>query len=75
METNSEAMKIPASGMKSLEDLIKWLDNEKIYEHTTPTKWIPDALIAAIAIANGLELFTYNKKDFDFIPELKLYRP
>lgn len=39
------------------------------------SKWIPDALIAGTALANNLELFTYNKKDFDFIPGLKLYKP
>ena len=36
-------------------------------------KWIPDALIAATSLSNNLELFTHNRKDFDFIPDLKLY--
>jgi hypothetical protein len=36
---------------------------------------IPDALIAATAIANGLELYTLNIQDFDFIKGLKLYQP
>jgi predicted nucleic acid-binding protein len=34
---------------------------------------IPDALIAATAIHYGLPLFTENKKDFDFIPDVKFY--
>ncbi|MGP8215037.1 MAG: type II toxin-antitoxin system VapC family toxin [Bacteroidia bacterium] len=36
---------------------------------------IPDALIAATAIVYGIPLFTENKKDFDFIRELKFYKP
>ena len=43
--------------------------------HSRHSKWIPDALIAATAISNNLELYTYNKKDFDFIDDLILYRP
>jgi hypothetical protein len=39
------------------------------------SKWIPDALIASVAMSNNLELFTLNRKDFDFIPGLKLYNP
>lgn len=35
---------------------------------------IPDALIAASAISVQMELFTYNLKDFSFIPDLKLYK-
>lgn len=35
---------------------------------------IPDALIASTAIAYGYPLYTENKKDFDFIPEVKLYK-
>jgi len=35
----------------------------------------PDALIAATAIVTGLELFTYNLKDFVFIQGLKLFTP
>jgi predicted nucleic acid-binding protein len=34
---------------------------------------IPDAIIAATAITYGLKLFTYNVKDFKFIPGLKLH--
>lgn len=33
---------------------------------------IPDALIAATALTHHLELFTYNLKDFRFIPHLVL---
>jgi predicted nucleic acid-binding protein len=36
---------------------------------------IADALIAGTAIVNSMELFTYNVADFDFIADLKLYRP
>lgn len=36
---------------------------------------IPDALIAATALVNDLELFTLNIKDFRFIENLKLYQP
>jgi predicted nucleic acid-binding protein len=35
---------------------------------------IPDALIASTAIANDLELFTLNIKDFKYIPKIKLYK-
>lgn len=34
---------------------------------------IPDAIIGATAIVNEIELFTYNKKDFDFMPNIMLY--
>ena len=34
---------------------------------------IPDAIIAALSISYDLPLFTYNIKDFRFIPELELY--
>jgi tRNA(fMet)-specific endonuclease VapC len=36
---------------------------------------IPDALIAATALVNDLELYTLNIKDFRFIENLKLYQP
>lgn len=34
---------------------------------------IPDSIIAATSLIYGLPLITYNKKDFKFIPDLKLY--
>ena len=34
---------------------------------------LPDALIAATALYHNLKLFTLNTKDFNFIPNLKLY--
>jgi len=34
---------------------------------------IADIIIAACAIENNLELLTYNKKDFEFIKELKIH--
>ena len=34
---------------------------------------IPDALIGATAVIHKIEFFTYNVKDFGFMPDLKLY--
>jgi len=34
---------------------------------------MPDSLIAATAIKLDLPLFTYNKKDFHYIPGIRLY--
>lgn len=36
---------------------------------------IPDALIASTAIIHQIQLYTLNKKDFTFIPDLILYIP
>ena len=36
---------------------------------------IPDALIASTALVNNIELFTLNRKDYDFIDNIKLYNP
>lgn len=36
---------------------------------------IPDALIGATGSVYELPLFTYNVRDFVFIPDLKLYQP
>lgn len=36
---------------------------------------IPDAFIAATAVNMNLVLYTENKKDFDFIPEIRFYKP
>ena len=44
----------------------------EIYSKSHSLK-IPDALIGATSIYHKIPLFTYNKKDFNFIKELKLY--
>ncbi len=36
---------------------------------------IPDTFIAASALYYDIELFSFNKKDFKFIPGLKLFDP
>jgi hypothetical protein len=36
---------------------------------------LPDSIIASTAIVTGLELFTYNIKDYRFISELSLFKP
>ena len=36
---------------------------------------IPDAIIAATAVTFELPLFTYNLKDFGYIPGIILYKP
>ncbi len=35
---------------------------------------LPDSLIASTAMVTNLERFTFNIKDFRYIPNLKLYR-
>jgi predicted nucleic acid-binding protein len=36
---------------------------------------IPDAIIGATSIVHDIMLFTYNLKDFDYMPSIKLYKP
>lgn len=36
---------------------------------------IPDMLIAATALVHDLELYTFNIRDFRFIPGIRLYMP
>ena len=36
---------------------------------------LPDAMIAATAIVSNARLFTYNRKDFDYIRGIKFYNP
>ncbi len=36
---------------------------------------LPDALIAATALVHHSELYTLNRKDFEFIPDIALYQP
>ncbi|MFC1223681.1 type II toxin-antitoxin system VapC family toxin [Pedobacter sp. BG31] len=48
---------------------IELIENFRLSHHLQ----IPDAIIGATAIVNKIELFTYNKKDFDFMPNIILY--
>jgi predicted nucleic acid-binding protein len=45
----------------------KYVDGQRVIS-------VPDCLIAATSIATGYPLFTYNKKDFDFIEGINLYK-
>lgn len=36
---------------------------------------IPDAIIGATAVVYQLPLYTYNLKDFNFLPNINLYQP
>jgi predicted nucleic acid-binding protein len=36
---------------------------------------IPDAIIAATAIVHQIPLYTYNTRDFDFLPGIIFYQP
>lgn len=57
------------------EDASKIFNGLILSFHQRHSKWIPDAIIAATALSCNLELFTLNRKDFNFIPNLKLYKP
>ena len=43
--------------------------------HLANNLGLADAMIAASVIIAGLQMFTFNVKDFDFIKGLKLYYP
>ena len=47
----------------------KFIEKYKLSHHLQ----IPDAIIGATAIINKIPLFTYNVKDFKFMPKIKLY--
>ncbi len=36
---------------------------------------IPDAIIGATAVVHQIPLYTYNIRDFDFLPGIVLYQP
>lgn len=36
---------------------------------------LPDAMIASTALVYDVELYTFNKKDFDFIEGIQFYKP
>ena len=48
---------------------------ELMSEHADRKLALPDALIAATALVNSLELYTLNTQDFIIIEDLKLYKP
>ena len=47
----------------------KWVKKYILSKHIQ----IPDALIAATAVMNDLPLYTFNLKDFSYIPGIRLY--
>jgi tRNA(fMet)-specific endonuclease VapC len=47
---------------------------EIVFEHQNHLS-LADALIAATAIENAVQLYTLNIKDFDFLKDIKLYKP
>jgi predicted nucleic acid-binding protein len=57
------------------EEISKIFNGICLYYMPSHSIKIPDAFIAATAIANNLRLYTNNRKDFDFIPEIRLYNP
>jgi predicted nucleic acid-binding protein len=36
---------------------------------------LPDAIIAATAMTHKIELYTFDRKDFQYIPEIRFYKP
>lgn len=46
-----------------------------MWEHYSKRPGIADMIIAATALTYPVELFTFNKKDFDFVEGIRFYRP
>ncbi len=61
---------IPLSGPISLRAL-QWMEQFSVSHGLT----IPDALIAATALEQGLALYTKNTRHFQMLPGLRLIRP
>lgn len=60
---------IPLSGEVS-DTLVHFM-----YEYRRERPYIPDCLIAASALSVNAQLFTLNKKHFEYYPALTLYKP
>ena len=45
------------------------------WEHYAKRPSIADMIIASTALTYAVELFTFNKKDFNFVEGIKFYRP
>ena len=52
------------------ERAIELMDEFKLSHGLT----IPDAIIGATALVHKMELYTYNLRDFDFLPDIQLYQ-
>lgn len=52
------------------EKAIQLIDNYKLSHNLQ----IPDAIIGATALVHNIPLFTYNLKDFQFMPNLSLFQ-
>lgn len=46
-----------------------------MWEHYAKRPAVPDMIIAATALVYPVELFTFNKKDFNFIEGISFYQP
>jgi predicted nucleic acid-binding protein len=57
----------PIISEKSIEIMRIYVSGQQIIS-------VPDCLIAATSIITGYPLFTYNKKDFDFIEGVYFYK-
>ncbi len=53
----------------------KEVTNKVIELRQTMTIKLPDAIIAATALVNGLVLWTHNTEDFKKVPKLQLFDP
>ncbi len=53
----------------------KEVTNKVIELRQTTTIKLPDAIIAATALVNGLILWTHNTDDFKKVPKLQLFDP
>lgn len=53
----------------------KEVTNKVIELRQTMTIKLPDAIIAATALVNGLVLWTHNTDDFKKVPKLQLFDP
>lgn len=72
-ELSQHISKLPVCHLTT-EVSVKAMAMIKRYVTSRRTVGIPDCIIASTAIENNYPLVTYNKKDFDFIHGLDLYK-
>ena len=73
-ELRTMKSKLKSYNILHFNEAVSHLATEFIYEYKlSHNLQLPDAMIGAMSITYDIPLFTYNKKDFKFLPNIRLH--